>query len=653
MRVLLLHMPWGALERPSLGLSLLGAGLDKRGIESRTLYLNLLLADRLGSQTYNWITHDLPHIAFAGDWLFTSALYGEDDARDAGYVEQILRGTWHMPEHSIARLLSARRSIEAFMAEALQAADWDAFDVVGFTSTFEQNIAALAMARRLKALHPRLTTVFGGANWEGEMGQALHRAFPFVDHVCSGEADLSFPELLAALAQPLRGAAQRDRQLMRIGGIVFRNHRGETVDTGPGAPIEAMDELPVPSYQAYFDARDRSPAAQEVAPVLLFEASRGCWWGAKSHCTFCGLNGHSMGYRSKSAPRLLAELTQLLARWPCPSIEAVDNILDMGYFNTVLPALEKLDLPGPVFFEVKANLKRHHVAQLARAQVLRIQPGIESLSDHVLGLMRKGTTALRNVQLLKWCREYGVSVDWNLLYGFPGETDADYERIAALLPFIAHLQAPGACGPIRLDRFSPYFKDPQSFGLCHVRALPVYRFLYPDPRLDTDRIAYYFEFDYTPQARPSALAPHTAAVADAMRVAQHSGTLQAMPHVDGGLVLRDTRAVARQPTLRFDAVERCILERIDEVASPAQVLRACVAACPGSNFELAHIVQFLEYLVVMGIALKDTREDVVHYLGLALMPRSMRAPLEARSRRHGGIGEIAVAAPREPALAAA
>ena len=45
----------------------------------------------------------------------------------------------------------------------------------------------------------------------------------------------------------------------------------------------------------------------------------------------------------------------------------------------------------------------------------RIQPGIESLSDHVLKLMRKGTTALQNIQLLKWCREYGVQPEWNLL----------------------------------------------------------------------------------------------------------------------------------------------------------------------------------------------------------------------------------------------
>ena len=80
---------------------------------------------------------------------------------------------------------------------------------------------------------------------------------------------------------------------------------------------------------------------------------------------------------------------------------------------------------------MKANLTREQVRLLADAGVRHIQPGIESLSDHVLALMKKGVTGLRNVQLLKWCKEYGIEVDWNILYGFPGETREDYRRFCA------------------------------------------------------------------------------------------------------------------------------------------------------------------------------------------------------------------------------
>jgi ribosomal peptide maturation radical SAM protein 1 len=641
MNIALINMPWGALERPALGISLLAEGLRARGHGCELRYLNMPLADRLGAPDYGWVTHELPHIAFAGDWLFTEALYGTDAQRDRWFIDEVLRGQWRMTPAAIKRLLAMRPHVNAFMQAMLDDVAWGGIDLVGFTSTFEQNIASLALARRLKARYPDVLIAFGGANWEGPMGQEYHRAFGFVDFACSGEADITFPALIDIVAKTPPGP-QRDKRLAAIAGLVFRNAAGGTVATGGGVPVEAMDTLPVPDYSEYFAARDASPAGSNVSPVLLFEASRGCWWGAKSHCTFCGLNGHSMHYRRKSPPRLLAELEVLIRRWPCPTLEAVDNILDMGYFDSVLPVLEQMDLPGPVFFEVKANLKRHHVAALKRANILRIQPGIESLSDHVLTLMRKGTTALRNVQLLKWCREYGIAVDWNLLYGFPGERDEDYLQIMDLLPRISHLQAPGACGPIRLDRFSPYFEHAQDFGLHAVRALPVYRFLYPLSGLDLDKVAYYFEFAYSAQVAPSAMALKAAQLAEQIRESAGGG-LQALPHADGGLHLTDSRLCAQLASLRLTPLQSRIVQRIDEVASLPQVLHAAQSAFPDMPIDEAAVRALLDKLISLNMAISDGS----HYLGLALMPVTLRPALESFSRRQRGATNIPIHAARQ------
>ena len=628
MHVVLVSMPWGALERPALGIGLLAESLRaRRGVSCEIRYLNMQFADAIGADRYQWITHRLPHIAFAGEWLFTEALYGPDAGRDAAYLEAILRREWNLPELDIAALVEVRGQVGPYLRSMMDDHDWASADVVGFTSTFEQNIASLALAQRLKQRHPALAVAFGGANWEAEMGEELHRRFPFIDICCSGEADLSFPRVVEALRAPKR---KRTALLRAIPGLVFRD-QGTSVATGSVAPVEAMDTLPVPSYGEYFAAREGSTAAMQITPVLLFEASRGCWWGAKSHCTFCGLNGGAMKYRSKSPGRLIDELRELIRRWPCPTLEAVDNILDMDYFESVLPALEDFDLPGPIFFEIKANLKRHHVAALKRAKIMRIQPGIESLSDHVLKLMRKGTTALRNVQLLKWCREYGISVDWNLLYGFPGETDDDYREIMSLLPRIAHLQMPGACGAIRLDRFSPYFEQPGSFGIRGVRPLPVYQYLYPVAGLRHEQVAYYFRFDYAPEVRPSALGPEAARLADSLR--ERGGTppvLQALPCNDGGIHLFDSRDPRRTTSLRLSGYERCILERIDEVASLGQVMVALNARFPQLRFDEAAVRAFLDRLVALGVVVTDGRGL---YLGLALMAGSLRSALEQTSRR--------------------
>lgn len=105
----------------------------------------------------------------------------------------------------------------------------------------------------------------------------------------------------------------------------------------------------MPHYDDFFDNLRTSALDPSIAPLLLFETSRGIWWGAKSHCTFCGLNAQGMGFRSKSGERVVEQLTQLAEQHPGTSVSIVDNILDMKYFRDVVPRLAELDLwPRPV-----------------------------------------------------------------------------------------------------------------------------------------------------------------------------------------------------------------------------------------------------------------------------------------------------------------
>ena len=156
----------------------------------------------------------------------------------------------------------------------------------------------------------------------------------------------------------------------------------------------------------------------------------------------------------------------------------------------------------PLFCEVRPDVTRQQLRQLAAARA-SIQPGIESLNDRVLRLMRKGSRALENVRLLRWCREDGVSASWNFIYGVPGETPADYEQMLDLLPAIRFLEPPDGCGPVRLDRFSDYAAKPASHGWRNVRPLQAYRYLYPFPETSLRRIAYAFEYDWEPGREPA------------------------------------------------------------------------------------------------------------------------------------------------------
>ena len=155
------------------------------------------------------------------------------------------------------------------------------------------------------------------------------------------------------------------------------------------APEIPMDEIPMPTYDDYFARLVESPLRAELWPevAILFESSRGCWWGAKAHCTFCGLNGNSMMFRSKSAARVAAEIVELAARYKVLDFVAVDDIIDLGHVRDLLPLLASQEIDLTLFYETKANLTKNQLWAFKRAGVTAIQPGIESLSTPILRSM--------------------------------------------------------------------------------------------------------------------------------------------------------------------------------------------------------------------------------------------------------------------------
>jgi ribosomal peptide maturation radical SAM protein 1 len=533
-------MPVGPLLRPSLGLGLLAAHCRRLEIHCDVRYLTLPFAERVGPSEYGWLGARVPYEAFAGDWLFTEALYGPRPEADEAYIDEILRGIWHLRPEGVERIQRLRAAVEPFLSHCMETIDWDQYTFVGFTSMFQQNIASLALAARVKAAHPHLTIAFGGANWEDPMGVALQRRFPFVDLVFSGEADVSFPATLEA------------RRYDRDAAVVTAPARAD------------LDQLPVPDFDAYFEQLRSHPSIASHTPQMLVETARGCWWGERSHCTFCGLNGGTMAFRSKSPERVVEEIAQLRSRYGVRDFWVVDDILDMRYFQSMLPMLEDADLDVALFWEVKANLTAKHVRALGAAGVHTVQPGIESLSDHVLELMRKGTTGLKNIEFLKWCREYGVTPVWNLLYGFPGETAADYEEIRNLVEAIWHLDPPRGTGCLRLDRFSAYHEDPAAFGIENVRPNAAVLHLYPFPSEDVMEMAYYFDFDYADGRRANAHARGALDITRTWMADDDRGMLSLVVAEDGCVHLDESR-----PTVTVDP------ERITLDGWRAAVFLAC------------------------------------------------------------------------------
>ena len=556
MRVLLLTLPFASLELPNLALSTFKSRLGDRGIDCTVAYPNLEFAELIGPLEYQRIADGLDYWTFAGEWIFTRALYGADADPGADYVDQVLRPVWNLSPTDLDLLTEARSAAGRFLDVVLGRVDWAAYDVVGFSSSNAQNIASLALARRVKERHPGVLIVFGGANWELPMGLELHRRFPFVDVACAGEADDTFPELLATLA------AGADSRLGEIAGVVTRSG-GASRAGRPAPPVRALDDLPVPDHSDYFAAA-RSLVPRRRTKVTL-ETSRGCWWAERHCCRFCGLNSPGRVYRSKSPERILRELRLVAGRWPAGMVVITDNVVPPAFLSDVLPHLAAEPLPVPLFLDVRPELSKEEVRLLGCARAM-IQPGVESLNDHVLGLMGKGTRTLENLRLLKWCQSYGVTAFWNIIHGIPGERDEDYDEMEELVPWIEHLRPPVGCGPLRLDRYSPFYEDQERYRIEGVRPERAYSFLYPFPPESLRRIAYSFSYaSGVSRPDPGRISKLTAAVGRWRREFRFQG-LCAVEGDDGALRLRDRRPGATERVVRLSRLEQLLYRACDDIA---------------------------------------------------------------------------------------
>jgi ribosomal peptide maturation radical SAM protein 1 len=331
-----------------------------------------------------------------------------------------------------------------------------------------------------------------------------------------------------------------------------------------------MDALPYPDYDDFFKQLADSRFGDAWQPSVYVETSRGCWWGERMHCTFCGLNGETMTYRSKSAPRALDELAYLANAYAGCDIQVVDNILDLKYFRTLLPMLAERKLKVSLFYETKSNLKKDQLRLLRDAGVTTIQPGIESFSDSVLKQMKKGVSGLQNIQLLKWCKEFGVEPLWNLLLGFPGESPDDYRRMAELTAQVCHLPRPECVTAIRLDRFSPNFNESDRLGFTNVRPLPFYEFLYDVPESSRRNLAYYFAYDYKSPQDVAGYATRLLRRVHAWKTTWRHSELVSID-INGRLLLFDTRPRARYPISMLAGEDRELYLACDAITDSSQV----------------------------------------------------------------------------------
>lgn len=481
--ICLVNMPFDCFTSPSIGLSILKAEAQKAGLSAVVEYGGIYLAAFMGLDRYKKLQNGASTMMLAPEMLF-QPFVGYEKHKSFQEIKKYYMKKCPERKMEYAAYVdeceALQSTIDRFLDEYTEHILEYHPKIVGVTYSFQQCNAGLALLKRIKEKAPSVITVLGGSGATLNAGQALIDTMSQIDYVYTGESDDTFAE-----ASRLMMEGRREELYERFPWILRKG----------GTPVthctEDLNQVAWPDYDDFFEALERTGLRQRIYPLLLVEGSRGCWWGCKHRCRFCGLHGSEevLRYRKKDVRRLVQEIEYLSKRYQGKDFMFTDCILDMEHIRE-LPAM--LEGKGYHFFaEVKSNLTLEQLHGLKKAGFLALQPGIESLQDDLLKLMNKGNRAIRHVELLKNARTAGISLAWNIIQRFPTEKVQWYEEMLDMIPLLAHLGVPNL-NVLQYQRNSVFTTDHEKYGV-NVRPCDFYRYLFSEDEEFIWKFAEYFE----------------------------------------------------------------------------------------------------------------------------------------------------------------
>jgi ribosomal peptide maturation radical SAM protein 1 len=474
-KLALISMPWHDPYLPSVQLGVLKAYVERElpDITVDTLHFYLKLEEIIGLDISQAISMSG---SLLGEAVFACSLFPAKRATILDFIDE--QKTAYPDLRDIDFVNQVIDPIAASMCRYAADTDWSQYLCIGFSLVFVQTAASLFMAKLIKQSVPTARILVGGPNSSGEIGMSLLRTFPQLDLMINGEGELPLTELVRRL---LDGHAT---SLDDIPGVVSRN--GEREAAGALSQLNAIESLPVPNYDSYFEDVDSSVMRSIIYPkvVLPVESSRGCWWDRSYRepmmsCSFCSLNLQWKGYREKSVEKFVAELVALSSRYNITRILLVDNILRYGDVSALCGKIRAAGKNFRIGIEARVSVTPAQMALLREAGVVYIQFGIEALSTEILKLINKGTTCIQNIQAMKFCERFGIESISNIITYHPGV------RAEAIRETLRNMEFVTCYRPLRLSRFtldyqSPVFKNPDAFGVSRIRNLETLSRCFPD-----------------------------------------------------------------------------------------------------------------------------------------------------------------------------
>lgn len=239
---------------------------------------------------------------------------------------------------------------------------------------------------------------------------------PGLTAVAAGELELDLPAILRSL--------MAGEDASRYAGVITVDATGR-LRGAIAPPLHRIDAVPHPDYSDF-------PWAlypNRIAPVIT---GRGCGWGV---CSFCSDVQSTAGrsFRSRDPADVLSELSNHHRRYDVSRFVFTDLKLNSNVemWRTLSRQIQHV-VPGAkwigavhVGVERDNGLSAGDLRAAADSGCVRLTTGLETGSQRLANVMRKGTRVSDISRFLHQASDAGISCRCTMILGHPGETAED------------------------------------------------------------------------------------------------------------------------------------------------------------------------------------------------------------------------------------
>lgn len=303
--------------------------------------------------------------------------------------------------------------------------------------------AAVRVSKAVKKLRPDLPVVFGG--WHSSLATQQTLREPYVDAIVRGQGELTLLELAQRIAerQPWHG----------VRGLSFKDAGGKIIHE-PERPVADINTLPAPAYHL---ADPGIYAAASGIRQLAYTSSVGCPY----QCNYCTDQVfYKRRFNAYRVERVVEDLAELVPRYNIEHVPLFDSNFLVDRKRAV--AIARGILASGINFQwdfqtstdFLALMSEDDVRLLAESGVHHIGFGTESASQEVLALMNKRFQHVEQmVETARKTHLAGIHVVFNIILGYPGETEAQRQQTFRVMSDIAREYPNVSFSP---NIFTPY-----------------------------------------------------------------------------------------------------------------------------------------------------------------------------------------------------